>query len=155
MNLDNYELIDFYLWRGKEKVRKYRHGRKSYVIRGARIGEHLVVARSNPSTEMYKVYVLNSHKPFVNVSFATITDAITFAERLKNLLADYLLLLEEYPGSDVIALSKWSIPFGVRLYEMIQILKGQKGIDIEDVDEAYLEAQENAKQWTSQLGRPA
>lgn len=155
MNINDYELIDFYLWRGNEKVKKYREGRKSYYIRGARIGKYLVVARSNPNTETYKVYVLSSHKPFVNVSFVTIADAITFAERLENLLADYLLLLEEYPGSDVIALSKWSIPFGVRLYETIQLLKGQKGIDIEDVNEAYLDAQVNAKRWTSQLRRPA
>lgn len=154
INIRDYERIDFYLWVGKEKVRKYKEGKNSYPILGARIGEYLIVARSSPTTETYKIYVLLTHKPFINVSFIKATDAINFAEKLDGIFKSYFLLLEDYPGSDVIALAKWSVPFGLRLYETIQLLRNQKGIDMDDVNEAYLEAQESAQRWTNQLRRP-
>jgi len=138
INQKNYEIIEFI------DRRPFREPDTPKKRRAAKVGNYLAVVPN-------QVFKLNNGLPLLDVKFATLEDAVKFAEWINNLFSEYFVLWEEYPEADIFSLAKWSVPNGLHAYEIIKIVENKQVMDAEDIRNAERKALEASYKWTEQL----
>jgi hypothetical protein len=101
---------------------------------GYRINEYFVVSYNGLNSSQFKIYSLTTGKPAVDLRFATIGDAMGFAEWMSETYKDYLPLWESFPDADIIQLSQWSIKNGVNIAEIISKTSTKKPIHLNQME---------------------
>jgi len=103
-----------------------------------KISNRLAVSWSNKNydNDTYKIFSIVSYMPFINCRFESMNDAIESAELLEEIYSEFLDILEADPNIDIIAVTQWSIPNGIKIYENLQGLEEKDLITLEDMKRA-------------------
>lgn len=134
-NIDDYPIITF----------SRKDTNSSYKTKGRQVGAYLAVSTGKP--QHFRIFNLQSGKPLLQGDFPAIYDAIYTADFLNHKYAKYFEIWEAFPDMDIFALVKWTIQDGLRLYEMIKILREKKLLSKSTVKEAFDAAQHKTGKW--------
>lgn len=115
---------------------------------GIGIGKYLAIA-SGGKPRHYKIYYLLSGKPVLDSDFSQIETAAYLANIINSHYAKYFTLLQNDVEWDVIAVTRYTIPDGIRLYEMMEILRTYETVQMEDINRAWEDAEPLAEKWKS------
>ena len=138
INQKNYEVIEFI------DKRPFRETNIPKTRRAALVGNYLAVVPN-------QVFRLDNGLPMLDVKFATLEDAVKFAEWISNIFSEYFVIWEEYPDADIFAMAKWSVPNGLMAYEAVKIIKSKAIIKENEMQNVKSEALANSHYWTEQL----
>lgn len=101
------------------------------------------------TNNQWKIYHLGKGKPFINVLFINLDDALATADWLNDVFEDYLPILDIYPDADLFGMVKWTVKDGIRIYEAIKLVLAMKRLVTKrDFTNAYVEAGKNVRYWT-------
>jgi hypothetical protein len=75
---------------------------------GFKVGKLVV----SPSGNNWKIYELETGRPFVPFSLVNQQDAVEVAKWLNGIYKDYLVLLQEYEPEQVIVMTQLTVPYG-------------------------------------------
>jgi len=89
--------------------------------RGIKIGKHLAIVPG--SSYGYKIYRVKKGIPVIDTLFTTQENACKFADWLNKTYKEYFDLWED--GYDVFSMTKWTVPKGLIIYEVLQRLPEQ------------------------------
>jgi len=138
MTLSDYDTIKF-----KDDIKQ--------TITGYRVGKWLAVVKRQGSG--YRIYRIDVGVPVIQSIFASINDAIRFAEWLVDKFGQFFDIWESYPDIDLFGIVKWTVEDGLRLFETIKELdKNSHKIEtLAAVNDAYDKVEDNAKQWNGRF----
>ena len=88
------------------------------------IGDWLVAGITDSRCESFKVYNCYGY-PVTNVKFIDFSSAIKFAELLIDRYEYYFMLWNENEQADVPGLTRYTIPNGLKLYDIFQKFDNQ------------------------------
>lgn len=139
MDYSSYEVIEF----------KDLSSNFPKKCRGMLVGTSLVVSSSD---KKWKIYLLNTGKPIINVLFINLEDAVKIAEWLDNIFSEYFPILETYPDADLFGMVKWSVDDGIRIFEALKLVRTKRVVCRKDFTDALREAGKHVRFWT-RIGR--
>lgn len=113
--------------------------------RGIKIGTSLIVSGTE---KRWKIFLINSGKPIINVLFINCEDAVQIAEWIEDVYHDFLQLFDEYPNIDMFGMVKWTVKDGIRNYEAMKLIKTKRLISMQDFKESLREAGKHVRFWT-------
>ena len=137
-NKDDYEIVE---WTTKET-------NKSVTKKGFRIGEYLAVGYGKDDYH-YRIYNIKSGKALLKGDFDKVEDAVNTAEYLDSHYAKYFAIWDKFPNMDIFSIVKWTIKDGLRLYEMIEILRQKRELSAKCVNDAFHEAETRTGKWSA------
>ena len=114
--------------------------------RGVPIGSHLIVSYAFGSESTFQIYRAHDGKLFINTIFTSFDDCKEIAKWFDEAYKDYMVIWKDYPDADIIALAKWAVKNGIRIYEMVQQIKN-KQVDKSLLSKAWSIAEKNMKGW--------
>jgi len=121
-------------------------GTKKIAGRGILVGEYFVVSYSLSNKEKYQIYKLHNGKLFISTEFSNLDDTVEFAQWINDTYKDFLCIWSSYPDADIIALSKWSVKNGIRIFELLNEIQN-KQVDKGIIQSAWSTTQNRIHYW--------
>lgn len=104
------------------------------------VGKSLAVKRGSTG----KDWEITSRQGVIQFTHITTDiDAFLLAKMLNDLYDEYLLMWEEYPQMDVYKVSMWTVPNGIKMYEVIETIRESTKITYADFQQMLLHATGN------------
>jgi hypothetical protein len=115
--------------------------------RGIPIGNHLIVSYAFGSENTYQIYKAHDGKLFISTIFTNCEDCVEIARWFADSYDEYMDIWQSYPDADIIALTKWSVHNGIKIYEMVEEMKRKQRVNKSILSQCWDIAQQNVKGW--------